>query len=183
MPAPAPLSKKAAKRAKAAAGPPQWPMHPTTVYVTRLLETVDESALREAFSRAGAISELRIMVDKRTGASKGAALVQFEEESSLAAALALDGADGRTLFGSASGGDAAQAEGPGGDEQPISVTQSRFPAAKPIEPSGNKAQPKDAAAQGADEKANKYLSASTGGARGRGKVGPRGFGVGSLGLG
>ncbi|CAB4011806.1 Squamous cell carcinoma antigen recognized by T-cells 3, partial [Paramuricea clavata] len=62
---------------------------PQTVFVSNLLFTVDEEQLKSTFSPLGEIEEIRL-VKNLQGASRGYAYVQFKNESSVSAALAID---------------------------------------------------------------------------------------------
>ena len=60
-----------------------------TIYVSKLGPAVDEARLREFFERVGPVDLVRVLVDKATGASKGAAFVEFQDPASRDAALDL----------------------------------------------------------------------------------------------
>ncbi|CAB3983959.1 Squamous cell carcinoma antigen recognized by T-cells 3, partial [Paramuricea clavata] len=62
---------------------------PQTVFVSNLLFTVDEEQLKSTFSPLGEIEEIRL-VKNLQGTSRGYAYVQFKNESSVSAALAID---------------------------------------------------------------------------------------------
>jgi tetratricopeptide (TPR) repeat protein len=58
-----------------------------TVFVGRLPLDVDDDALRRFFSSCGALQEVRVARDRRSGVSKGNALVEFADETGVAKAL------------------------------------------------------------------------------------------------
>lgn len=68
--------------------PPQV-YEPNVVYVNNLEYSVTPENLREAFQPAGAVADVRLP-RRRDGAMKGFAYVEFQEESAVQAALALD---------------------------------------------------------------------------------------------
>ena len=72
---------------------------PQTVFVSNLLFTVDEEKIKSTFSPLGEIEEIRL-VKNMQGTSKGYAYVQFKNQSSVSAALAIDRQElcGRPMF-------------------------------------------------------------------------------------
>lgn len=62
---------------------------PNTVYVNNLEYSITADKLREAFQSAGSITDVRLPM-RRDGAVKGFAYVEFEEETAVQAALAMD---------------------------------------------------------------------------------------------
>ncbi|CAM9124032.1 unnamed protein product, partial [Phaeothamnion confervicola] len=116
--APAGLAAVASGGAAAAAsgngsgGAPQWPVHPTTVFVTGLPEIATEEQLARVFGECGTVAVARVVLDKTSGRRKGTALVQFEDAAAVERALALAGSN--QLGGT------------------LGVMRSRFPAMKPV---------------------------------------------------
>ncbi|XP_028400531.1 squamous cell carcinoma antigen recognized by T-cells 3-like isoform X2 [Dendronephthya gigantea] len=72
---------------------------PQTVFVSNLTFTVDEEQLKSTFSPLGEINEIRL-VRNLQGKSKGYAYVEFKNQSSISAALAIDRQElcGRPMF-------------------------------------------------------------------------------------
>lgn len=86
-------SKKAKKEAKKAAGDER----PGVVYVGRVPHGFYEHEMRQYFSQFGEITRLRLSRNKRTGASKHFAFVEFAQEST--AAVVAKTMDNYLLFG------------------------------------------------------------------------------------
>ena len=87
-----PKSKKAKKGAKAASNE-----KPGVVYIGRIPHGFYEHEMRQYFSQFGAINRLRLSRNKRTGASKHFAFVEFAEEST--AEVVAKTMDNYLLFG------------------------------------------------------------------------------------
>jgi RNA recognition motif-containing protein len=69
------------------------------LYVGNLNYAVTEADLRDAFSEAGDITEVKVMLDRDTGRPRGFAFVEMATES--AAADAIERLNGRDLMGRA----------------------------------------------------------------------------------
>jgi len=65
-------------------------MNQTKIYVGNLPYSTTQEDLQEAFAVYGAITELKLIMDRETGRSKGFAFITFEEASAAEAALALN---------------------------------------------------------------------------------------------
>lgn len=87
------LSKKAKKEAKKASGDER----PGVVYVGRIPHGFYEHEMRQYFSQFGEITRLRLSRNKRTGASKHFAFVEFSDEST--AEIVAKTMDNYLLFG------------------------------------------------------------------------------------
>ena len=61
--------------------------HPTTVFVSKLPTDMNDETLQELFVSCGEVLRAKVAYDKKTGASKGHALVQFVDEAGKHAAL------------------------------------------------------------------------------------------------
>ena len=64
--------------------------HPQTVVITGISHDAVECDVGEVFEKCGPLVHVRIVRDKSTGKSKGVALCQFVDSSSVLAALELD---------------------------------------------------------------------------------------------
>lgn len=93
--------------APALPGPAEHKFHDTTVFVSGLPDEVTDAELSHVFEDCGPIQHCHVVVDRRTGASKGIGLVQFELASAVPVALSL----------------AAQLHG-----KQLKVERSKFPA-------------------------------------------------------
>lgn len=72
----------------------------TKLFVGGLAWGTDEGRLSEAFEKFGAISEVRVIVDRETGRSRGFGFVTFDDSEDAANAIsAMDGSelDGRRI--------------------------------------------------------------------------------------
>jgi cold-inducible RNA-binding protein len=70
------------------------------LYVGNLAFSTDEQSLQSAFSRFGTVDEVKVVMDRETGRSRGFAFVSMADADSAKKALAgMDGqqVDGRTL--------------------------------------------------------------------------------------
>ena len=65
-------------------------MSNTKVYVGNLSYETTEDDLKELFSQHGAMSEVKLIIDRSTDRSKGFAFITFEDEQSAQSALALN---------------------------------------------------------------------------------------------
>ena len=61
--------------------------HPTTVFVSKLPADMTDYALQDLFASCGEVHHAKVAYDKKTGVSKGHALVQFVDEAGKHAAL------------------------------------------------------------------------------------------------
>ena len=68
-------------------------MENAKVYVGNLPYSATEDDLRALFEPGGAVAEVRIIMDRETGRSKGYAFVTFETEEGATAALEKSGSD------------------------------------------------------------------------------------------
>ncbi|MCO5600438.1 hypothetical protein L7F22_054551 [Adiantum nelumboides] len=68
----------------------QWYNDQCTAFVSRLAPEVDEDDLYDLFKQCNSLREIRLMKDRKTGASRRFAYVDFENEDGLTAALKLD---------------------------------------------------------------------------------------------
>ncbi|KAI5070523.1 hypothetical protein GOP47_0014866 [Adiantum capillus-veneris] len=68
----------------------QWYNDQCTVFVSRLAPEVNEEDLHGLFKHCNNLREIRLMKDRKTGASRRFAYVDFENEEGLTAALKLD---------------------------------------------------------------------------------------------
>jgi len=62
-----------------------------TIFVGNLKKTTTQDDLEQFFKVCGPVSRIRILKDKHTGAPRGKAFVEFEEEESVEPATKLDG--------------------------------------------------------------------------------------------
>jgi RNA recognition motif-containing protein len=83
------------------------------IYVGNLTPSVTEDALRSLFSAFGAVASVRIIKDKFTGAARGFAFVEMEDNDE--ATRAMEQLDGAELEG-----------------QRIRVNEARPPQARPM---------------------------------------------------
>ncbi len=68
-------------------------MQQNKLYVGNLPYTVDDSQLRDLFSKYGEIDELALIMDRDTGRPKGFAFVTFATQQAAETALAENGKD------------------------------------------------------------------------------------------
>jgi RNA recognition motif-containing protein len=70
-----------------------------TIYVGNLAYTATEDDLRTLFAAHGAVTAVRVALDKETGKARGFAFVEMDDADADKAIKALDGADlqGRAL--------------------------------------------------------------------------------------
>ncbi len=69
----------------------------TKLYVGNLAFSVTEEQLAETFGEHGAVKSTRLIKDHATGRSKGFGFVEYETADSAAAAI--EGLDGKEIFG------------------------------------------------------------------------------------
>jgi RNA recognition motif-containing protein len=69
------------------------------LFVGNLPFTATEDELREAFGQFGEIVDLKLIIDRMTGRSKGFAFVEFSDETTAAAAI--EGMNGKDMGGRA----------------------------------------------------------------------------------
>ncbi len=67
------------------------------IYVGNLLFDVAESDLREAFEQFGAVTEVRLIMDKRSGKSKGFCFIEMPDKDE--AQKAIDEMNGKEFMG------------------------------------------------------------------------------------
>ncbi len=67
------------------------------IYVGNLLFDVAESALREAFEQFGTVTEVRLIMDKRSGKSKGFCFIEMPDKDE--AQKAIDEMNGKEFMG------------------------------------------------------------------------------------
>ena len=84
---PRPTREPAQEPAQEPAKSTKWPTHPTTIFVKGLGADASEGSLAADFADCGRVVRARILVDKKTGTSKGEGLVQFQEVESVVKAL------------------------------------------------------------------------------------------------
>lgn len=60
------------------------------IYLSNLNKTATETQIKDQFSGFGEISEINLLVDRKTKEPKGYAFITFAEESSAHAALVQD---------------------------------------------------------------------------------------------
>lgn len=70
--------------------PKQWYSDHCTAFVSRLAPEVNEEDIHELFKECNCLREIRLMKDRKTGASRGFAYVDFDNEDGLTAALKLN---------------------------------------------------------------------------------------------
>ncbi len=73
--------------------------NPKKLFVGNLPYSATEQQLTELFSQFGTIVELKLIIDRMTGRSKGIAFVEFSSEAEAAAAI--EGTNGRDMDGRA----------------------------------------------------------------------------------
>jgi cold-inducible RNA-binding protein len=73
--------------------------NPKKLFVGNLSWGVTEDDLRDAFSPYGDVVDVKLIIDRQTGRSKGIAFVEFAEEA--AATAAVDALNGQDLMGRA----------------------------------------------------------------------------------
>jgi len=73
--------------------------NPKKLFVGNLPYSATEQQLSEMFSQFGTIVELKLIVDRMTGRSKGIAFVEFSSEAEAAAAI--EGTNGKDFDGRA----------------------------------------------------------------------------------
>lgn len=75
-------------------------MQQNKLYVGNLAFTATQSDVEEAFSSYGDIEEVRLVMDRDTGRSRGFAFVTFAVQQNAESALAMNGQplDGRNLI-------------------------------------------------------------------------------------
>ena len=66
-------------------------MKQNKIYVGALSSCTTETELREAFSEFGSIDDIKIIIDRYTGESKGFAFITFSSNASAIKALNMDG--------------------------------------------------------------------------------------------
>jgi len=66
-------------------------MKQNKIYVGSLSSCTTETEIREAFSEFGSIDDIKIIIDRYTGESKGFAFITFSSNSSAVKALNMDG--------------------------------------------------------------------------------------------
>ncbi len=74
-------------------------VNPRKIFVGNLSWSLTEDMLRDFFAQFGEIVEVKLIIDRATGRSKGIAFVEFAEEAMAQAAI--DGANGVELEGRA----------------------------------------------------------------------------------
>jgi RNA recognition motif-containing protein len=74
-------------------------VNPRKLFVGNLSWSLTEDMLRDFFAQFGEIVDLKIIIDRATGRSKGIAFVEFADEAMAQAAI--DGANGTELEGRA----------------------------------------------------------------------------------
>lgn len=74
-------------------------MQQNKIYVGNLSYSSSEDDLNQEFSQYGNVRDVKIIMDRETGRSKGFGFITFEEDQAAQAALAHDGKDvgGRTV--------------------------------------------------------------------------------------
>jgi RNA recognition motif-containing protein len=73
--------------------------NPKKLFVGNLPYSATEQQLSELFSQFGTIVELKLIIDRMTGRSKGIAFVEFSSEAEATAAI--EGTNGRDMDGRA----------------------------------------------------------------------------------
>ncbi len=66
-------------------------MRKNKLFVGNLAFSATEPDLEQAFGEFGALEEVKVILDRETGRSRGFAFVSFENEDDAEAALTLDG--------------------------------------------------------------------------------------------
>lgn len=66
-------------------------MRKNKLFVGNLAFSATEADLEQSFSQFGALEEVKIILDRETGRSRGFAFVTFENDNDAEAALSLDG--------------------------------------------------------------------------------------------
>ncbi|MDD7804148.1 MAG: RNA-binding protein [Endozoicomonas sp. (ex Botrylloides leachii)] len=66
-------------------------MKKNKLFVGNLAFSATETDLEQSFSQFGALEEVKVILDRETGRSRGFAFVTFENEDDAEAALSLDG--------------------------------------------------------------------------------------------
>lgn len=75
-------------------------MQQNKLYVGNLPFTMSESDLEQAFSQYGVIEEIKLVIDRETGRSRGFAFITFATQQDAEKALSMNGQDlgGRTIM-------------------------------------------------------------------------------------
>jgi RNA recognition motif-containing protein len=70
------------------------------IYIGNLPYSSDEQSLRETFEQFGEVVEVRLMIDRETGRSRGFGFITYADEAGAKKALTMDGQslDGRKLI-------------------------------------------------------------------------------------
>ncbi len=74
-------------------------MSNSKIYVGNLPYSANEAELEEVFGQYGPVAEVKVIIDRATGRSKGFGFVTFEEDAAAKSALEANGQDmgGRAL--------------------------------------------------------------------------------------
>lgn len=68
-------------------------MSQNKIYVGNIAFTVSEDDLKETFSQYGAIEDIKLVIDRATGRSRGFGFITFEKQFDAEASLALNDTD------------------------------------------------------------------------------------------
>jgi len=92
--------------------------NPHRLFVGGIAWSVDEETLKKDFTECGEIVDIKLLMDKETGASRGIAFITFKDEAGFKAALKFDGEEyaGRKLNCSKANSDGGKGKGKGDEK-------------------------------------------------------------------